>query len=274
MVTSLINEGVLPNDKHTHSVLEKWQNRLESQLPQRMGILGAFIYTVALALSFSVFPLVDRSQWWLGSHLALPWLMAPLIFIFAYALLMVLADLAIAIIYLIQLLENEKLIVKPLNSDEAGGFGAIDHFSTSLVYIVLLLGGGLSLAAIIEPSRLQSDYFIRIGLVVYVIGTLTYYYFLLRPTHQKMALYRNKIIKKISSQYENEVEETLPRGPENTVFDWDSFNRVVQLGSFWQVLQDFPVWPISRSNRRWLTGIIVIVIIPVLVTFLDNWLTN
>jgi len=130
----LADEGILESEEHLGKEIAKCRDRFRAPwLPRVAAGLGIFV-AVGGVLAISVNPGDTRFQSWIGAHPLIVLVRFPITFVGIYALCILIYDLVIIVVTLYALLKDEKIRVKPLDLDNAGGMGMIGHFAADLGY--------------------------------------------------------------------------------------------------------------------------------------------
>ena len=183
-----------------------------------------------------------------------------------YLVCFILVRVVLLLVFINRLFSLFTIQVKLLHADGSGGLGSLGR----ILWISVGMMFAISLAILAAPQAFASPVAIFIITVSYLVLVLALVIGCLALPHHIMLLARQELLKDITKEYEQAVEETMPSLKCDTAAIEAGTKRLSALQERYKLLRDnFPVWPLEIMQMRRLG---VAFIVPVLLSLLPSFL--
>jgi hypothetical protein len=240
--------------------LKSFRNKLWPVIGLAAGILAALVMHFVIWSDNALVPP------WFGDR---PWMRALSLFnigLVAYTVSQSLIREGLVIIWLNRLWRElgDKLDIHPYHEDEAGGLGSVGLHAVVYLFFVVALMLFILMATLIPgfmaqgvtgetiPLRFWSPVLVAIW-VSYLIVIPATLFLLIWPAHSIMLKKRFESLSIYSSQLDDLLEKASRYTRQDPKKVADTLERMQNLKKMRAViLEDYPVWPLSRESTRML----------------------
>lgn len=275
---SLQREGIIQKDESTENVIKKYNSKLYSPYARYLSLIFVVLTAFWILLLFSDAISPTDSIGWNSFHTNILIVRLLVTMIVAYALVMFIYGLFIMLFMLRELLEPQKVRVKPLHHDNAGGLGAIGIFSSNLGYIIGIIGLTLAIVNIQDPPQLNELNNIYISMLsfilIYLILAPVVFFTPLLSAHKVMVAFRDRLISEVSDEFNVTYKYLRSIRSNNSDQLKPIFQRIDLLKEERILINNFPTWPVSTRNLRKYFGLVITPIAPIGISLVVDLITN
>jgi hypothetical protein len=268
VVNKFIAGGILTKSERVLAILDGCRKQLQSKWLPILASLAGVIFTTWFLLLFTQSE-SEIHTGWVYANPAIPWIRAPMMFITVYALVLFLTDLGIMIKTFNTLFQDETIRVEPLHPDGAGGLSPIGAFTSSLGYMIFMIGVAYSFRIVgqnIVDFAGTDDIMTWLGLVIYLVVSPLFFFLPLRAVRAAMIRSRDGLLMELSAEFDVIFNELHKLRSKNAEMIEPYLKRYRQINETRKIIEKFPVWPFNIGNLRNFFGLVVIPILPALIS--------